>query len=162
MITTALELAFGDGDYLFDLKLPQLAELQRLRGPIFTVYARVLKGRYQIGEQIVIRPEEGEAHAEDLFETIRLALVGGGRGLVNEVEVEVSALTAKRLVETYCHPQPLQQSWGIAAAILAAKVQGYQAPEKKSPEPDATETQTPSTSPKRSRRARQSASTGAS
>ena len=148
---TALELKFGDGDYLFDLKLPQLAELQEKRDcGIFKLYGRVLKGRYSIGDEIVALTNEGEAYDEDLFETIRLGLIGGGRGRVNGKEVEVTALTARTLVERYCHPAPLRESWSIAAAVLGARIEGYD------PGPNAGAGEEParprkkSTSPKRS------------
>lgn len=131
---TSLELLFADGEYSFDLKLPQLAELQEKRGPIFAVYGRVLKGRYLVGDITMADTTAGEAFAEDLFETIRLALVGGGRGLVDGSEVPVSPLTAKTLVERYCHAQPLKESWSLAAAILSARIEGYE-PKKKAPLP---------------------------
>lgn len=132
MITTALELLFADGEYLFDLKLPQLAELQEKRGPIFTVYGRVVKGRYIMGDVGIADTTSGEAFAEDLFETIRLGLIGGSRGLVDGSEVTVTALTAKTLVERYCHTRPLKESWAVAAAVLAAKIEGYE-PKKDEP-----------------------------
>lgn len=126
---TALELDFADGAYLFDLKLPQLAELQEKCGVgILAVYARVLKGRYIIGETTFGAPNEGEAHFQDMFETIRLALIGGGRGLVDGNEVAVSALTAKSLVERYVHTAPLREAWTLAAAILGARFEGFTPP----------------------------------
>lgn len=137
---TEIELEFGDGAYLFALKLPQLAELQRLRGAgIFAIYGRVLKGRYLLKGDIPFgAAHEGEAFAEDIFETIRLGLIGGGNGLVDGEAVEVSALRAKQLVETYAHPAPLVESWAVAAAVLSAKIEGYE-PQKKSPEEAASE-----------------------
>lgn len=123
---TALELRFGDGEYLFDLKLPQLAELQEKRGcGIFKLYGRVLKGRFLFEGQAIALAEEGEAYAEDLYETIRLGLIGGARGLVDDKEIEVSPLTASKLVERYCHTRPLRESWSVAAAILAARIEGF-------------------------------------
>jgi hypothetical protein len=147
---TPIELEFADGAYLFDLKLPQLAELQeKLGAGVFAIYGRVMKGRYLIGDLIVAPPTEGEAFDRDLFETIRLGLIGGGRGVVNEQEIEVSALTAKTLVERYCHPAPLKNSWAIAAAILAARVEGYDPPKKDEPAPAPARRRTrKSTSPK--------------
>lgn len=132
MLSTALELEFADGAYLFDLKLPQLEELQDKRGGIFALYGRVLKGRYLYEGVAISDTTAGEADSRDLFETIRLGLIGGGRGLVDGKEIEVSALTAKTLVERYCHAAPLKESWAVAAAILAAKIEGY-APKKDEP-----------------------------
>jgi hypothetical protein len=117
MPVTEIELKFADGDYLFALKLPQLAELQTKTGiGVFALYGRVLRGRYVI---------DGEAFDTDLFETIRLGLIGGGRGLVNGQEVKVDALRARQLVENYCHTAPLREAWSVAAAILTAKIEGY-------------------------------------
>lgn len=126
MVVTEIELKFADGDYLFALKLPQLAELQEKTGVgIFALYGRVLRGRYVLGDEIVGLAHEGTAYDIDLYETIRLGLIGGGRGTVNGETVEVGALDARKLVERYCHPAPLRESWSVAAAILTAKIEGY-------------------------------------
>lgn len=128
---TSLDMDFADGEYLFDLKLPQLIELQEKRkAGIFTIYGRVLKGRYLIEGLMIADTSQAEAFAEDIFETIRLGLIGGGKGIVDGVETDVSSLRAKALVERYCHSAPLRESWAIAAAILGARVEGYE-PEKK-------------------------------
>jgi hypothetical protein len=149
---TALELKFGDGDYLFDLKLPQLAELQRLRDcGIFKLYGRVLKGRFLLGDNPVALPEEGEAFAEDLFEVIRMGLIGGGKGVVNGVEAAVSINRARQLVETYCHPAPLTESWSIAAAVLAARIHGYTPPADKKKAPGRAKKPVTSSTSRRSR-----------
>ena len=134
---TEIELAFADGDYLFALKLPQVMELQRLCGAgIFAIYSRVMKGRAFIENQSFGLPHEAEAFQDDVYETIRLGLIGGGKGIVNDQEVEVSALRARQLLETYAHPVPLKDMWHLAAAILYAKVEGYE-PQKKSPDEPA-------------------------
>lgn len=124
---TALELEFADGAYLFDLKLPQAIELQRVReAGVFAIYGRVMAGRFVTeGGDVLGVATAGLAFIEDIFETIRLGLIGGGRGIVNDEEVTVSAIRAKQLVETYCHAAPLRESWSIAAAILGARVEGY-------------------------------------
>lgn len=134
MITTALDLHFADGEYLFELKLPHLAELQEKRGVgIFALYGRVLRGRYLFEGIAIAQTTDGEAYAEDLFEVIRLGLIGGGRGLVDGQEIAVTPLTAKTLVERYCHPAPLKESWAVAAAVLAARIEGYDPPKKGKP-----------------------------
>jgi len=132
---TALDLDFADGVYHFDLKLPQLGELQEKRKcGVFALYGRVMRGR-GIYEGIPVGVAwEGEAYAEDLWETIRLALIGGASGVVDGKEIAVSPASAKTLVERYCHTAPLTESWAVAAAILLARVEGFD-PEgqKKSP-----------------------------
>lgn len=161
-VQTALELEFGDGSYLFDLKLPQLAELQRLRDAgIFKIYGRVLRGRYLLGGEPVAVAEDGEAFAEDLYETIRLGLTGGGKGIVNGQEVAVSSIRARQLVETYCHPAPLRECWTIAAAVLGARVEGYSPPkDEPAQEPAPAKPRKKSTSRKSSPTAPSSDATG--
>jgi hypothetical protein len=157
---TALELKFADGDYLFDLKLPQLAELQRVRDcGIFKIYGRVLKGRFMLGENPVVLPEDGEAFVEDLYETIRLGLIGGGKGDVNGQEAPVSAIRARQLVETYCHPAPLTESWSLAAAILAARIHGFNPPTDKKKAPQGRERKPRSSSTSRRSRTTAESST---
>lgn len=160
--TTALTLHYGDGEYLFDLKLPQLAELQEKRvAGVFKIYGRVLQGRYLLDGESLAMPAEGEAFAEDLFETIRLGLIGGGQGMVDGQAVAVSALTAKLLVERYSHPAPLREAWATAAAVLGARVEGYTPPKKKAQAVKPTTKTRKSTSRKSSPTAAPSEPTGA-
>lgn len=143
---TEIELHFADGEYLFKLGLPQIAELQskctytdragsvREMG-ILEIYSTVLAGQWQDKAGTLIGvPHEGRASQEMIFETIRLGLIGGGRGTVNEEEVEVTPLLARRLMERYIHPIPLEKAWNFAAAILRAKIVGYSPPDKKKEE----------------------------
>lgn len=147
MIQTALELDFADGTYLFDLKLPQLAELQEKRkAGVFAIYGRVMRGRTVIDGTPFAFAEEGQSFAEDLFEVIRLGLIGGGKGVVDGREISVNAVTARTLVERYCHSAPLRDSWNIAAAILLARVEGYDPPKAEPPKAAAPDTTTQSTS----------------
>lgn len=142
---TALELEFADGEYVFDLKLPQLAELQEKRGcGIFKLYGRVVQGRYIFEGQTIASTVEGEAYAEDLFEVIRLALIGGNAGVVSGEEIRVSANLARKLVERYCYDAPLKESWAIAAAVLGARIEGYDPPKKAKPVDEPATDQTAS------------------
>jgi hypothetical protein len=107
---------FGDGRYLFKLKLKQLAELQEKCGAgIGEIYARVVLGHYRV---------------EDLVHGIRLGLVGGAQGIVDEVEVKVSPELANKLTERYCD-RPLEDVWMIAKLIYQACIHGYDNPEVK-------------------------------
>lgn len=132
-----ISLAFGDGEYLFKLGLAQIAELQTKCGAgIGKIYARVLAGRYESGladdplRQTIGLPGQGEWFAGDLLETIRLALVGGGEGMVSGEAVKVSPTRAVQLVEAYVFPaRPLDEAWTLAAAILTSLIVGYQPPE---------------------------------
>lgn len=156
-LTTALDLEFADGAYQFDLKLPQLEELQEKLGPIFEVYGRLTAGRFILsgvsiddvrqlnanahcdfediggGNVLMIDWTQARASHADVFETVRLGLIGGGSGMVNGKEIEISPLFAKTLVERYCHSRPLRESWAIAASVVAARIKGYE-PKKKAPE----------------------------
>lgn len=143
VIVTALELEFADGEYSFDLKLPQMAELQEKCGcGIFALYGRVTRGRHLFGDVAVADPAAGEAYDQDLFETIRLALIGGGKGIVNGESVTVDAAKARKLVERYCHTAPLKDAWAFASAILGARIMGYDVPGEaeagQAPAPDQT------------------------
>lgn len=125
-------LEFGDGRYLFKLKLKQIAELQeKSNAGIGSIYARVELGDYWIA---------------DLNESIRLGLIGGGLGIVNEEEVVVSASQALKLCERYVEELPLSERWILAQAILRASVMGYKPLEKdkpKSGKAEASMTTTP-------------------
>lgn len=131
-------LEFGDGSYLFKLKLKQIAELQeKCNAGVGEIYARVELGNYWI---------------EDLYEVVRLGLVGGGKGLVNEQELVVSPELALKLFKRYGEDRPLDQLWTLAQSILRVCVHGYALPEtsKGKAEASTTGTQEPggSTSPR--------------
>ena len=134
-------LEFGDGRYLFKLKLKQIAELQeKCNAGIGEIYARVVLGHYRV---------------EDLVHGIRLGLEGGGKGVLGleETEVQVSPELANKLTQRYCD-RPLDQVWDIARDVYRACIHGYETPETKKPgkKEAATKTTTPeadgSTSPR--------------
>ena len=134
---THIDLEFADGTYRFALGLAEIHELQtKCNVGIGGLYARVLQGRMR--EDIAVgHPGFAAYHLEDLIETVRHGLIGGGQGIVNGEEIKVGALRANQLVERYLHPLPLIEQWNIAAAILHAKVDGYEDPaQKKSPTPE--------------------------
>ncbi len=109
-----VELEFGDGRYLFRLNLPQLAELQTKCGAgLGAIFKRVSAGDWQ---------------TSDLRETIRLALCGGGKGMVAGAQIDVSPVLASRLVETYVDARPWAEAWEHAVVILSASVLGYTPP----------------------------------
>lgn len=159
MLTTAHEADFADGRYLFDLKLPQLAELQDKRGPFFEVYRRVCGGCYFEGGRLIINLDENAAHTDDLFEVIRLALIGGGKGFVAGRDVEVSPLLARNLVERYCYDAPTIGNLQLAATIMVGRAKGFEPPKKAVP-PVAAAPHKASTSRKSSPRAKRSGSHG--
>lgn len=139
--STTLELEIGDGIYRCKLNLPQIAELQTkcgipVRHPeygemikptgIGAVTARVLKGRYKLRDGSVFgEPLEAEFFAHDCLEVVRLALIGGGGGIVDGEDVAVDAIRARQIMDRYVQPMPWDRIWELAAAILLANIHGY-------------------------------------
>lgn len=126
---THIDLAFADGVYRCALGIEQIHELQeKCKAGIGAIYARVLQGR--VTDNISVgHPAYAAYHVDDLVETMRQALIGGGLAWVNDVEVKVGPLRANDLITRYFLPLPLMEQWNLAAAILHAKVDGYDGPE---------------------------------
>ncbi|MFG1238005.1 gene transfer agent family protein [Xanthobacter autotrophicus DSM 597] len=90
-------LPFGDGDQTFRLALAQLLELQEKTnaGPM----------------DLFMRLRGTSWRVEDIHETLRLGLIGGG----------MSAPDALRLVQRYAYPaRPLLECVPIAAMVVGA------------------------------------------
>lgn len=122
---THIDLPFADGEYRFALGLAQVHELQtKCKAGIGQIYARVLQGRVPDAPDIG-HPLYATYQIDDLYETVRQGLIGGGEGRVDGQTVTVTAMRANELVERYLHPAPLAEAWKLAAAILFAKVEGY-------------------------------------
>lgn len=147
IVQTSIDLAFADGEYTFRLGLAQIKLLQDKCGcGIGALYARVLRGRYLVDNVNVGITGEADFRIEDLHETIRQGLIGGGAGLVDGEVVAVTSIKASALVEGYVIGRPLKESWNLAAAVLMALVEGYEPPKKVEPGTDpATETADTST-----------------
>jgi hypothetical protein len=127
-VQTHIDLKFADGEYRFALGLAQLHELQtKCKTGVGALYARVLAGRVP-GQVEIGHPLYGQYHIDDLVETIRQGLIGGGEGRVDGEPVPVSAMRANDLVERYVLADgvPLADVWTFAAAVLAAKIEGYE------------------------------------
>lgn len=99
-------LTWGDGSYPFKLPIKQIGELQKLCGAGFgTIISRVLGGAYYV---------------EDVYETIRLGLIGGG----------MAPVEAKRKVDLYVDGCALARAGdpannlATAQAILDAAIFG--------------------------------------
>lgn len=132
-----IALEFADGEYLFRLPVAQIVELQEKCGAgVAAVFSRLMMGRYRgPGGDILFNPLEAIFKLEDIRDTIRLGLIGGGEGTVDGQPVKVDPIKAKRLVQDYVDSRPLLETWRIASAVLAAFVVGYTPPDtqKKSP-----------------------------
>ncbi len=134
MSRNTVEIDFADGVYTFALPLPRIDELQRKTGVgIGALFARVLKGCHQVGNEIVIAPTQGEFYAIDLIETIRQGLIGGAKGMVDGAQIEVTPGLAHTLIQNYVLVRPLADSWSMAASILGATIVGYDPPKKGEP-----------------------------
>lgn len=134
MTANSIELEFGDGQYTFALPLVQIAELQRKTGiGIGGLYARVIKGAQAVGDKVYLNPGSAEFYALDLVETIRHGLIGGGKGVVNGEEIEVTPLIANKLVDAYVLGQPLQAAWNVAVTVLGVAIVGFEPPKKGEP-----------------------------
>lgn len=93
-------LEWADGEYPFRLPLGQLRELQENTdcGPLF-LFNRIIAGQWRI---------------DDLRETIRLGLIGGG----------MEPAKAHTLVKRYVDDRPFTESIKPAQAILGAALIG--------------------------------------
>lgn len=118
---TEIALPFADGEYLFRLPIKRIVEIEAKAGPIDLVKHRLMHGGWGI---------------HDVVETIRQGLIGGGKGEVSGVKVEVSALRANSLIENYVDGHALAEHHLTAKAIIAALYVGYapaQEAKKKAP-----------------------------
>lgn len=132
---TAITLPFADGAYEFDLGLAQINEIQDKCGAgIGAVYARLMKGRYVVGDRPVGNPLEAEYYLADIVETLRQGLIGGGKGQVDGQDVTVTAYRANQLIDRYvlAPGRPIEESWMVAAAVMGARMIGFDPPEKES------------------------------
>lgn len=96
----SIDLDFGDGTYKFRLPWGQLSALQEAcdAGP-YLVYTRLLTGAWRM---------------EDISNTIRLGLIGGG----------LEPQKALALVRTYVEARPPLETIAIAQGVLGAGLQG--------------------------------------
>lgn len=118
---TEIALPFADGEYLFRLPIKRIIEIEAKSGPIDLVKHRLMAGGWSI---------------HDVVETIRQALIGGGKGQVNGAPVEVTSLRANSLIDNYIDGHAIAEHHLTAKAIIAALYIGYTPPgaaKKKAP-----------------------------
>lgn len=144
----ALEADFEDGIYLFQLNAPQRNELQNKCGvktnhPLYgemvvptglgAILSMIMTGRYPSGPngKTTGLLEDARFNETWLYEVVRLALIGGGRGEVRGEAVKVGPVEAKRLMLPYenCH-RPLSDLWDLAFLILWTTCKGYIPPKE--------------------------------
>lgn len=100
-ISATIAFEWADGHYTFRLPIGQLRELQDKCG----AGPRVVFERLRTGTWLV----------DDIRETIRLGLIGGG---------QVKPIDARVLVERYVDPRPLSENVMAATSILLAAIVG--------------------------------------
>lgn len=115
---------FGDGEYTFRLTVPCLIELeQKCDAPFTVILRRLTSGEYKI---------------EDVRQTIRLALIGGG----------MAPTEALRIVKRYVdETPPLEAALKIARLALMGVLFGFEAAPLGNPEAAPAGSPTPSTPP---------------
>lgn len=98
----SIELPFGDGQQLFRLAIGQWRELAEIRklGP----------------KRLFERVRAGDWFVDDLYQVMRLGLIGGG----------MSPPDALRLTDLYFKAWPLLQSEQICLAVMAAALVGME------------------------------------
>lgn len=95
-----IDTDFGDGAYKFRLTVKQIIELEEKCGaPFAVIHARLWGGAYS---------------ANDVIETIRLGLIGGG----------LDPTQARKLVERY--GVPFKYSYPVARAVIGAVMWGFE------------------------------------
>jgi Phage tail tube protein, GTA-gp10 len=111
---THIELAFGDGEYMFRLPYAALAQIESAaNATIGVVYARVMTG---------------ESGAAEVIEIIRHGLEGGKTGMVDGHPIAVTPSVANALVKRYVigdDRRPFAESENIARCVISAFYQGY-------------------------------------
>lgn len=129
--TADIELKWGDGVQLFSLRVGQIGELQEKCGEPNRMDGSIrLSGPAEIAERL----GSGRWRLADVRETIRLALIGGGK-------TPTEALT---LVTRYVDQRPLGESVLVAYAIILKALTG---PPEEAAEEKKAETAEPSTPP---------------
>ena len=116
-----ITLAFGDGEHAFRLAIGQLRELQE---------------KCDAGPPLILkRLHEASWRVEDVSETIRLGLIGGG----------MDAIKALSLTARYVHERP---AWAynsqVASAVLGAALFGAEDEDEPEKPEAGAETPTPS------------------
>ncbi|SKA31012.1 gene transfer agent family protein [Consotaella salsifontis] len=91
-------LAWGDGEYPFRLGLAEMGELEDKRDA----------GVWSLLQRL----RDGECRTQDVVETIRLGLIGGG----------VTPVEALKKVRVYCEERPIEESRIVAFSILGASM----------------------------------------
>lgn len=97
-LSSEIEIEFGDGKYVFALRLKEIEELQRLCGA----------GLGEIANRVMLTQSW---YVKDIYETIRLGLIGGG----------MPAVRAREIIEVYVDGRPIASSGDPSSPLLTAR-----------------------------------------
>jgi hypothetical protein len=113
--------SWADGEYTFRLRIAELKALQAsTKAGVYVLFKRMMTS---------------DCFIDDITETIRLALVGGG----------TDAKEAKRLVEDYIlQPQRFNDALDLAQEIFSSSLEGYWGEELPNQQPPADQEDNPS------------------
>ena len=128
--TSRIDLEFGDGEYAFELRAKEVEELQRVCGHDNKEGDRVPVGLAVIYQRLNL---EMWGHNE-IFETIRLGLIGGGMGSVEARRIAVRHAVPPYRVDQIGGPHV------TARAIVNAAMHGLSVALKESPPTGEAET----------------------
>lgn len=109
--TGTINIVWGDGEHTFRLPIEQLEEHgEKLnRGPL----------------AVLRRLDSGDWEPREIYETVRLGLIGGG----------MAPVAALGLARRYCLDRPLTESLPVATAVLGAALFGVPVESGAEPEP---------------------------
>ena len=115
----SIELVWGEGLTKFAMRIGEL---------------RMLEEKRKAGIVEILRRMESESwYVDDVYETLRIGLIGGGK----------PPTEAYRLVETYCANRPIVESFLTAYGVLGAGLRGAPGEDDTEKKPEtATETET--------------------
>lgn len=115
-----VSIAWGDGEHVFNIaKIGQLLELEEKCGVgVAEVFNRLREGRWRFN---------------DVRETVRLGLIGGG----------MTPVKALALTKTYTDERPLAESHPVAMTILMAAIVGVPGEEVGKKKPEEAKAETP-------------------
>lgn len=109
---TAFKAYFGDGEHVFELTPPMIAELERQTG----VGIGILASRVPAMLFSFV----------DLIEVIRLGLIGGGMAPVD----------AQRMVDTYAKGRPISEFYPLATGVIQKLMFGDREPQQEAGDAD--------------------------
>ena len=122
---TEITLAFADGRYRFFSTLALLIEFEKNHGSICMVEPQLRMGIGLDENGKAIFNGESAAFAPACRDLIRLALIGGNKGIVDGEEVKVGPIRAMELVDLYVFPaRPLAEAAALAWQIASVMIYG--------------------------------------